>query len=179
MRVLFGEYKGRVLKTPRDFAIRPTTGRMRDWICNVLMNEFRGLRICDLFAGSGTLGIHALSLGAKNCLFVDKSPVAIRLVKENLRILGIEEKNTIVRKDVLSFLQGASGLNFDLVFVDPPYDSTDYDELLRAIDKSSFLGDGALLIVEHPTNTVLPDIGLEVWREKRFGRSTIHIYRNE
>jgi 16S rRNA (guanine966-N2)-methyltransferase len=179
MRVLFGEYKGRILKAPRGLSIRPTTSRMCDWICNVLMHEFRGSRVCDLFAGCGTLGIHALSLGAESCVFIDQSAKAHKLISNNLSQLGLLESNTILRKSVYSFLRNSGGIKSDLVFVDPPYEETDYGQLLVSIEESGLLKAGAFMIVEHPTGLDLPELKLDIWRQKTFGRSSIDIYRNE
>ncbi len=170
-----------MLKVPAGLEVRPTTGRMRDWICNVLRSDFEGRSVLDLFAGSGSLGIHALSLGARHATFLDISPRALKALGMNLQHLGIgEDKALVQRRDALRFLRDAKGgVKVDLVFVDPPYDSGVLDELLPILDQARPLTPGGLLVLEHPTGRPLAPEGLTLYREKAFGRSTIRIYRDE
>ncbi len=180
MQILFGSYKGRRLKTPADGRIRPTTSRMRDWICNVMRDYFREARFLDLYAGCGTLGLHALSLGASQGLFVDNSNTALRLIHQNLGIVGAAECADVVRSSVSAFLAKRSyGLKVDLVFVDPPYDSTDYAVLMKQLDEADLLLPGGRMVIEHPTPVKLESARWSVWKEKTFGRSTITILSNE
>jgi len=180
VRVLFGEYKGRVLKTPRKAAIRPTTGRMRDWLCNILRDRLPGARVLDLYAGCGTLGIHALSMGAATCTFVDSSPQALRLIRLNLELLGAGDRGTIRRSTVERFLKQCAGqLKYDLLFVDPPYESTDYQNLMAMLGDAELSAERGLVAVEHPGGAPVACPGAELWRRKEFGRSVISIFRHE
>lgn len=176
MQILFGRHKGRRLKTPPDARIRPTTGRMRDWLGNILRDRLPGVEVLDLFAGSGGLGLLCLSMGASRVTFVDKSPTAIRLVSENLRLLGEEHAGTPLRQEVETFLKRTGGRRWPLVFVDPPYDSTDYARLMKALAGADMLTAGGLMVVEHPSHLKPAADGLSVVRTKAFGRSTISIF---
>jgi len=176
MQILFGRHKGRRLKTPPDARIRPTTGRMRDWLGNILRDRLPGLEVLDLYAGSGGLGLLAISMGASHVTFVDKAPTAIRLVSENLRLLGEESAGTPLRQDVESFLKRTGGRRWPLVFVDPPYDSTDYERLMKALSGADMLTAGGVLVVEHPSHLKPAAEGLIMLRTKAFGRSTISLF---
>ncbi len=181
MKVLFGRFKGRNLQVPAGLAVRPTTGRMRDWVCNVLQDRFQGITVLDLFAGSGSLGIHALSLGARHVTFVEKDPLALRAVHRNLEHLGITAAEALVlRRDVLHFVRESAGrIKVELVFVDPPYESGLLQSLAEQLGKGDLLQPDGLLLLEHPTGLELDLAPLTLWKKKAFGRSTIQIYRNE
>jgi 16S rRNA (guanine966-N2)-methyltransferase len=177
MQILFGRHKGRHLKTPPDERIRPTTGRMRDWLGNVLRERFPEAEVLDLYAGSGGLGLLALSMGASHVTFVDQAPGAIRLVETNMRLLGEENAGTVLRMDVLSFLKRRHTRKWDLVFVDPPYDSTDYLKLMNGLSGADILEGTGLLVVEHPKHLKPSATGLSLLRDKAFGRSTISLFQ--
>ncbi len=149
MRVVAGKYRGKNLLAPKDDKIRPTTTRIKETLFNVLQGYVDGAIVLDLFAGSGALGIEAISRGAKDVTFVDKSHDAIALVNENLK--GIKEPCRIFNTDFLSALHGASvqRRKFDLIFIDPPY-ATSYGEM--AIDKIvelDILADDGIIVFEH------------------------------
>ena len=179
MQVLFGRHKGRRLKTPPDERIRPTTGRMRDWLGNVLRERFPGAAILDLYAGCGSLGVLALSMGAVHVTFVDKATGAIKLVETNLRLLNEELAGTALRQDVEAWLKRRAGRRWNLVFVDPPYDTTDYPRLMTALARADILAQDGLLVVEHPSSQQPAADGLILVRNKAFGRSTISIFRSQ
>lgn len=176
MQILFGIHKGRKLKTPPDDRIRPTTGRMRDWLGNVLRDPLVEARVLDLYAGSGGLGLLALSMGASHATFVDQAPGALRLVDANLRLLDETARATVVRQDVLAYLKRKPG-RWDVVFVDPPYDTTDYAILLPALSAADILSRKGILVVEHPSHLKPAAEGLTLLRNKAFGRSTISLYQ--
>jgi len=207
MQVLFGEFKGRRLLAPKDGRIRPTTGRMRDWLANVLRDRFEGARVLDLYAGSGALGIEALSLGAREATFVDRAPQALRLIRTNLERLGAADRATVLRDDALRFLRAgrAGGGPWNLVFVDPPYDETDFGELMAALENADILERDGRLAIEHPGGLADPRLGrpapggapaaapgrqagggrsagrpaLALVRQKAFGRSTISLFAHD
>jgi 16S rRNA (guanine966-N2)-methyltransferase len=120
MRVIAGQYGGRRLQAPPGDATRPTSDRVREALFSVLAARVDGARVLDLFAGSGALGIEALSRGAGSAVFVERDAKAVAAIERNLAAVGVEE--TVVRQDVERFLARADGA-FDLVFCDPPYDS--------------------------------------------------------
>lgn len=147
LRIIAGEARGRKILAPAGSSVRPTADRVRQAIFDVLGQFFQGERVLDLFAGSGAMGIEALSRGAGHATFVDVDPGAIRTVEVNLRALGWESRARVVRQDAIAFLRGVRGGDFDLVFVDPPYRSSPAPalEVLGALD----LGEGTRVVVEH------------------------------
>ena len=169
MRVVAGEFKGRALHAPPGTAIRPTSDKVRGAIFNVL-GAVDGLRVLDLFAGTGALGIEALSRGATDATFVDTDPVA---VERNLAAIGIEQ--AVQRRDVTSWLTHAGG-RYDLVFVDPPYSSAPrlgerLTQLLPAV-----LSQNARIVTESDKRAPL-DLGFPLEFERDYGDTRIRIHR--
>src|SRR3954453_13668244 len=121
MRVIAGSYGGRTLKAPAGDGTRPTSDRVREALFSILGDRVAGARVLDLFAGSGALGIEALSRGAASATFVDDAPAALRVLRANLEALG--EDAEVVRADAVRWLRAASGRahQYDLVLLDPPY----------------------------------------------------------
>jgi 16S rRNA (guanine966-N2)-methyltransferase len=119
VRIVAGEFRGRPLTAPRGVRTRPTADRVREALFSML-GDVTGARVLDLYAGSGALGIEALSRGAESAVFVERDPRAVAAIERNLESLGLEEE--VLRQDVGRFLRRGSG-TFDLVFCDPPYDS--------------------------------------------------------
>lgn len=167
MRIIAGEYKGRVLKSPPDAQTRPTSDRLRETLFNILSPRIVGARFMDLCAGSGAVGIEALSRGAAHTTFVDRSRKAANLIELNLKLCHAEkEQYEIVLSDAADFLIRKTAC-FDIVFYDPPY-SDDYMPVLSifAHPESSLLNEDSLLIVEHHRKNQLPD-ELNLLRRKR------------
>ena len=133
MRVITGSARGRKLKTPQGMDVRPTTDSVKEAIFNIIQFDVEGRRVLDLFAGTGQMGIEALSRGAKECVFVDSSRQALNIVKENLKICNLQ--GTVISGDAVSYL--SRGESFDLVFMDPPYDSDLYERCLEALCRSN------------------------------------------
>ena len=119
MRVITGSARGRRLKTPENYNIRPTTDNVKEAVFNIIQFDIEGRRVLDLFAGTGQLGIECLSRGAREAVFLDQSRDAVRIVKENLKTCGMSAP--VLQKDALAYLR--QGGHFDLIFVDPPYDA--------------------------------------------------------
>lgn len=199
MQILFGQFKGRRLQAPKDRTIRPTTSRMRDWLVNVLRDRYEDARVLDLFAGSGSLGLEALSLGAREATFVDRGQQAMTLLRANLRNLGVQDRAQVLKDDVLRFLRpGRAPGPYDLVFVDPPYEEFDFPLLMTALARADILHEGGCLSIEHPSSIKDPRVGrggrapeansggkgeegvaLRFVRQKVFGRSTISLFAND
>ena len=177
MRVITGSARGRRLKTPENDAIRPTTDNVKEAVFNILQFDVEGRRVLDLFAGTGQLGIEALSRGAASAVFVDRDRAAVQIVKENLKTCGLN--GTLVNTDALSYLKG--GGTFDLIFIDPPYDSGLYDEVLRTVNQVDKLSEGGIIIVEARRDTPLPDMDppYRMLREYRYGKVKIRTYTKE
>ena len=171
MRVVAGEFKGRPLQAPKGVRTRPTADRVREAMFSIL-GDVAGARVLDLYAGSGALGIEALSRGAASALFVEKDPRAVAAIRRNLEGLGADAE--IRRRDVIGFLSAAEG-RYDLVLIDPPYDSAAriagrLTERLPAV-----LAEGARVVTEsdkrHPLELPLP-----LLRERTYGDTRIAVH---
>jgi 16S rRNA (guanine966-N2)-methyltransferase len=175
MRVIAGEYRGRGLKAPPGAATRPTSDRVREALFSILGDRVPDARVLDLFAGSGALGLEALSRGAASATFVDDAPGAIRAVNANLAALGATAE--VRRSDALRFLGAASAAaaQYDLVFLDPPYRlaerlSARLSEALPAV-----LAPGAAAVAESDRRAPL-GLDLPLHDERRYGDTLIRIY---
>jgi 16S rRNA (guanine966-N2)-methyltransferase len=175
MRVIAGDYRGRRLQAPPGAKTRPTSDRVREALFSVLGDRVHGARVLDLFAGSGALGIEALSRGAAEATFVDDAPGAIRAVKANLDMLGAEAE--VRRADVRRFLGGAraAARQYDLVFLDPPYRLAGRlgGELTAALP--AVLAPGAVVVAESDRREPL-ELGLPILDERRYGDTLITIH---
>ncbi len=177
MRVITGTARGRRLKTPENYDIRPTTDNVKESLFNILQFDIEGRRVLDLFAGTGQLGIECLSRGAESVTFVDADRKAIQIVKENLKTCGLN--GTVLQSDALSFLARCG--TFDLVFVDPPYDSGLYGPVLERINSVDILSDGGIIICEARRETVLPEMfaPYRKGREYVYGKVKLCLYTKE
>ena len=166
MRVIAGKYKGRRLTSPIGDAVRPTTDRIKETVFNVLQWQVEGAVCLDLFAGSGALGIECISRGAKEVVFVDKSPMSVDLVKTNLK--GIDGEYRVVASDFLSALRSFD-TKFDLVFIDPPYKSNLGVIAVEYILERGLLQDDGTIYFEHGDEiTFTPPKGYKT-RTKKMG----------
>ena len=166
MRVIAGECRGRRLLEPAGMEVRPTTDQVKEALFNIIQFDIEGRKALDLFAGTGQLGIEALSRGAAECVFVDASRDSLKLVRENLRRCDLTGR--VVQADSLSFLQG--GEKFDLIFLDPPYGTGLDARAMEAVKAFDILTKGGIMICESRKETVLPDLGAE------FG--SVRVYRS-
>jgi 16S rRNA (guanine966-N2)-methyltransferase len=169
MRVVAGELRGRRIEAPPGGDTRPTTDKVREAVFNALgsIDLVRDAGVADLFAGSGALGIEALSRGAAHCTFVERDRQALRILRENLDRLGLSDRSTIVAGDAVA---RAHALDVDLVLADPPYDFDDWPRLLESVT-------AAFLVAEagRPLETLpgLGELGWRVTRSKRYGRTWV------
>jgi 16S rRNA (guanine966-N2)-methyltransferase len=176
VRIVAGEYAGRRLKAPRGAHTRPTPDRVREALFSIL-GPLDRLRVLDLYAGSGALGIEALSRGAEEATFVDSHAAAARAVRENLALVG-SERGRVFRADALSFLRGAArhGDSWDLALCDPPYRLAHRLGPTLGPLLSPVLGTGARIVCEgsikHPLRLDLP-----VLAERRYGDTALVIHR--
>jgi 16S rRNA (guanine966-N2)-methyltransferase len=180
MRVIAGEWGGRRLRPPRGRGTRPTAERVREALFSML-GEVQGASVLDLFAGTGALGIEALSRGASAAVFVERDARAARLLIENLATLGVSREAAEVRRaDAATALRGAvaNAEKYDLVFIDPPYrDAGDWGPKLTAELPVLLAGEGRV-VVESDRRTPLA-LGLPVVRERRYGDTSITIHGND
>jgi 16S rRNA (guanine(966)-N(2))-methyltransferase RsmD len=175
LRVIAGQWGGRRLHAPPGAATRPTSDRVREALFAILGDRVAGARVLDLFAGSGALGIEALSRGAAEATFVDSGPAAIRAVRANLDALGADAE--VRRADARAFLRSASaaGRHYDLVFLDPPYRLAERlgRELPEAL--TAVLAPGGLAVSESDRRSVL-HLDLTPTDERRYGDTVIRIH---
>jgi 16S rRNA (guanine966-N2)-methyltransferase len=161
MRVIAGSFRSRTLQAPAGLATRPTSDRLRETLFNVLAPRIQGASFLDLYAGSGAVGIEALSRGATSVVFVERAPAAIKMLRANLAGLGLAEGHRIVAGGVDGYLRNAeSGLRFDVVFLDPPYDAArEYAATLELLGgpAAGLLTEGAMVIAEHRRKEALED----------------------
>ena len=177
MRVITGTARGRKLKTPENYDIRPTTDNVKESIFNIIQFDIEGRRVLDLFAGTGQLGIECLSRGAASAVFVDESREAVRIVKDNLKTCNMN--GTVIQSDAQSFLRGCG--KFDLIFIDPPYDSEQYDSVLKIINLVDILSDGGIIVCEARREKVLPEMTAPYRKRKEYsyGKVKICIYTKD
>ena len=182
MRVVAGAARGRRLVTPPGRDVRPTLDRVRESVFNALgsLDAVRGATVVDLFAGSGALGIEALSRGAAHATFVDSSPRSIEAVRANLDTTGLAAAATVVRRDAFDVLAagaGAFGRSVDLVLADPPYEFDRWAELLVALAPA--LAADAVVVVESDrelsdeVGDALAELGGGILRERRYGGTVV------
>lgn len=176
MRVVAGRFRGRLLRTLPGKAVRPTSDRVRTSVFDIIGRTVEGARVLDLFAGSGALGIEALSRGASKVIFVEHSRRALKALEDNLRALGLTQEAEVVGTEALSYLRRWRGpVPFDIIFADPPYDFGGHQVLLGIVARKKLLAPGGFLVLEHRTGTILQDsIGqLQLTRRKVFGITTV------
>jgi 16S rRNA (guanine966-N2)-methyltransferase len=178
MRVIAGTHGGRRLKSIDAPELRPTTDRVRESIFNMLVSrvDLDGLRVLDLFAGTGALGIEALSRGAEECVFVEKNRKTATLLRENLVSLGLEGQGVIVTGDAGKFVASTED-QFDIVFADPPYAATYFDKLVQDIFATERLLPGGLFVLEQGAFLKVKSSDLaDIVTEKSFGDTIVTIF---
>lgn len=179
MRVIAGEVRGRKLVAPAGLATRPTADRVRQSLFDMIAVRWTGGKALDLFAGSGALGIEALSRGADEAIFVDQHAAALKALETNLAACRFAERAQVVRGDFRTALRklAAEGRRFDLVFIDPPYEGGMRDAAAAAA--TAVLAPGALVAVE-TADTEPPFTAPAGWTleaERKYGRTLIYLYR--
>jgi 16S rRNA (guanine966-N2)-methyltransferase len=159
MRIISGKHKGRPLKAVPGKNTRPTTDKVKESIFQIIGPYFDGGLGLDLFAGSGGLGLEALSRGADKVIFVDQAQQAIKTIKENIQLLRLDEDTEVYRTDALRALKAIAKRNlvFDWIFLDPPYGKISLAELLQTIAKYEIVKAGSIAICEHPPEEKLPE----------------------
>lgn len=182
MRVIGGHDRGRRLRAPRGLRTRPTADRVRETLFDVLGPAVVGARVLDLFAGTGAVGIEALSRGAARVVLVERDPSALRALRANLAALGASRAAArVIAGDVLRVLPGvgAEEAPFDFVFIDPPYTTTLAARTLESLARARVCRDGTEVVVQHSTRTMLPSVpGLSAHRRpRRFGDTALTFLR--
>lgn len=176
MRVITGIARGKRLVTPDGSDVRPTSDKVKEALFSALQFDIEGRRVLDLFAGSGQLGIEALSRGAESCVFVDNSRASLNLVKKNLEITGLSVNAKVVQSDFSSFAAMCRD-TFDIVFLDPPYAAGILCDAIKAV--LPLMSDFGMIICEYPPEVTIPEsvAGFSVYRTYRYGKINVSIYR--
>jgi len=179
MRIISGTARGRKLKEPVGYKIRPTSDRNKESVFNIIQFDIEGRRVLDLFAGSGQYGIEALSRGARSAVFVDSASESVKLVKENLKICGFSDRAAVYGRDALRFLESEE--KYDLIFIDPPYDTELAVRAVQKIVEFDKLNINGIMIceikVDTPTAAVTPPYTLQ--KEYKYGSVKIQRYTRE
>jgi 16S rRNA (guanine966-N2)-methyltransferase len=178
MRIIAGSRKGHTIQTPKGLDTRPTSDRVRENVFNIVAPWVEGARVLDLYAGSGAMGLEALSRGAEATVFVEADADAVWAIERNLDKLRLTGA-TVLRRDALTGLaqEAAASRKYDLVLADPPYAMTDYDALARYLP--SVLADDGLLVLESAAK-VEPELpGLAVRTTRKYGSTRVTVFEHE
>lgn len=170
MRIVAGQWRGRRLEPPRDRRVRPTPDRVREAWMSILGSELPGARVVDLFAGSGALGLEALSRGAASAEFVELTPAGVELIRRNARELGAGDRAVVRRGDAIRHAAGLPEGAFDIAFADPPYATGMMERLVELWKERPF---ARILAVEHASKEQVP-VGGDT---RRYGDTAITFYR--
>lgn len=177
MRVITGTARGRRLLEPEGMDIRPTTDMVKEAMFNIVQFDIEGRRVLDLFAGTGQLGIEALSRGAAEAVFVDESAKSLKIVRANLERCCLAGR--VEQSDSIAFLHRAG--KFDLVFLDPPYDSDLLEKALEVIQNVDILNDGGIIVCESRREKSLPELDAPYRQtlSRRYGKVCLTVYKKD
>jgi 16S rRNA (guanine(966)-N(2))-methyltransferase RsmD len=182
MRVIAGEARGRQLKAVPGHTTRPTTDKVKEALFSMIGPYFEGERVLDLFAGTGALGIEALSRGAGHAVFVDADVRSVQVVRKNLEVTGMSDRAEVYRNDASRAIKALArrGVLFDLVFLDPPYRMDNADQLLLALSASGLVTDGGIGVIEHRASHAYPDRfgSFVLVKHSVYGEAALSIYRH-
>lgn len=177
MRVISGLSRGRKLRELPGMDTRPTTDKVKESLFNIIQFEIEGRRALDLFGGTGQLGIEALSRGASHCTFVDARRDAVSVIRDNLRLCGLNEHARVVQGDALAFLS-ACREKFDLIFLDPPYQTQLLEQSLEIVARFDILSEHGIMVCESASEKVLPSLAAPYvqGREYRYGKIKLTVF---
>ncbi|MDD3453753.1 MAG: 16S rRNA (guanine(966)-N(2))-methyltransferase RsmD [Bacilli bacterium] len=173
MRVISGKYKGKIINGFNIDGTRPTMDRIKESLFGMIQIYLEDSTCLDLFAGSGSLGIEALSNDSKQCYFVEKNDIIFNILKENLKMM---ENAILIKQDYEKFLSNIN-TKFDIVFLDPPYKLNLISKSIEILIKKELLNDNAIIICEYETEKIICD--LAILKEKKYGSKFITIYKYE
>lgn len=179
MRVITGSARGRRLKELEGLETRPTTGKVKEALFSVIQFDIEGRRVLDLFAGTGQLGIEALSRGAECAVFVERRRDALQIIRENLEACDMTDKARVVNGDAMSYLK--SGEKFDLIFLDPPYASGLLEQALEEIVRFDICRRHGIIVAESAADKTLPPLAgpYALYREYRYGKIKLTVYHRD
>jgi len=180
MRIVAGEWRGRKLVAPKGDATRPTADRTRETVFNMLtsrIGDFEGLSVADLFAGSGALGLEALSRGAASCLFAEQDDAALKTIRANIEALGARARCEVRGGSVMAL--GAARGPYDLILLDPPYGTGATSVALDRLLRLGWIGDGTWIAAETGGTETVDVAGLSLEVERKVGKAKLSLLRRE
>ena len=177
MRVITGTARGRKLLTPEGLDTRPTTDKVKEAVCSVLQFDFPGANVLDLFAGSGQMGIEALSRGARRATFIDADNRALSCIRQNVKACGFADIAAVLKSDAVSFLQ-RTGERFDIAFLDPPYRHDILPQILPILAEK--MQKNGIIVCEHEPECKLSQriLNFDLQKQKKYGKIMISVFRN-
>ena len=178
MRVIAGEKRHLLLKTVDSEAVRPTTDKIKETLFNIIQFKLKDVVFVDLFAGSGAIGIEALSRGAKKAYFIDNSPAAAACITENLAFTKLTDRAILFKSDVSSALYNVYEKHVDIIFMDPPYSKGIEKQILELLNTVKYCDDETLIIIEseiHNDFSYVEEMGYEITREKTY-KNNKHVF---
>ena len=177
LKVIGGRLKGKPLASPKGLDVRPTAGRVREAVFNIIFSRVQNAMVLDLFAGTGAFGIEALSRGASRAVFIDNNPASLAVIKQNILTCGLEAVADIRRYDAARHLSNLGEFKpaFDLVFMDPPYNRNAVGAALTALARAEILKPGALVVSEHSQKETIEDTGtpFTLKDQRKYGRALV------
>ena len=179
MRITGGIHRGRILKVPEGIEVRPTQDRVREALFNILMHDIAGARFLDLFAGSGAVGLEALSRGASSVTFVEQNARHVAFIRSNAAMLKVAPE--IVSADAYIYLSSFSGTPFDIAYADPPYalgEERGFSEMLKTLSDRNVVRPGGLFIAETTSRQNLTDVSSwDLCRDREYGKTRLLIWK--
>jgi 16S rRNA (guanine966-N2)-methyltransferase len=159
MRIISGKFRGRRLRGPQGVDLRPTSDRLRETLFNILGATVGGAVVLDVFAGTGAIGLEGLSRGAREVVFIDSNPAAVRLIRQNLELCAVTSGCRILMADAFKSLRrlAREGFKADIIFLDPPYHWGPYDDLLGLLFLTGIASPGSRVVMEHHQKVPMPD----------------------
>lgn len=177
MRIITGSAKGRKILAPEGLTTRPTSDRVKESVFNILYNVRNFDAVLDLFAGSGNLGLEAISRGAKKCVFVEQDKQSYNVLIQNIKSLKFDAYSEYYRQDAFIALQLLSkrGIKFDLIFLDPPYSKGLVEKSIEEIIKNNLLDNDGIIVSEHDEKEDIPNevAGIKKYRQEKYGRTIV------
>ena len=176
MRVISGSARGTTLKTPAGMQTRPTTDRVKESIFNIIQRYIPCENVLDAFAGSGALGIEALSRGAESCTFIEANPEALSILRKNVEGARVSDKSEILRKDIFDFLN-LTNKKFDIIFLDPPYNKGFLSPVFKIVKERKLLSENGIVLVETEFGGEETEFnGFECIKKAKYGKTVVSVF---
>ena len=174
MKITGGFLKNHSLQSPKGLSTRPTSEKLRQAVFNICQNQVETAHFLDLFAGTGAMGIEALSRGAQSATFIESNRSAIKSIRDNLNNLDLSPLATVLAGDVLTWLKKLQGKTFDLIYVDPPYEKNLHEKTLLLIDQGELLSKEGILFIEERSLEETPLKNLKLIKKRKMGSTLLY-----